>query len=426
MQTGYSINFKATLDWKVLLRKDSGMTACQTSYIIALCVVCSVAACVESADQEGGSGVQPNIVFIMADYLDWNHLSASNGALGSARTYYHTPHLEQLAASGVSFTHCYAMPNCAPSRAAILTGQYPARSTNGVYSVHHLNRFPKGEEETTPFVGGANRSDIAAAAITLGEALQMNGYTTAHIGKYHVGGHDDLATLPQHQGFDLNIGGNNEGSQRKSCFAMQDAEGHWYFHDVGDGAFDRFAAPYSAAYVQRHELPATLIGSAKHITDAQADAAESVIRQLAAGGKPFYLQLHTYAVHSKVIPRHDLLAEAAGRSMTLPEPVPGATAVAQYKLDRRQEYAAFVTGLDQAVGRVVQALRDPNNDGDEADSILANTIIVFTSDNGGTHDHNAPLKGKKGKREIFPRAVFECHLLSHGLVLLLRIQSLSA
>lgn len=338
----------------------------------------------------------PNIVFILVDDLGWNHLSAANGTLGSARSFYPTPNIEKLAASGMSFTHSYTMPNCAPTRAAILSGQYPARTSNGVYTVHHLNRFPKAEKETTLLLGGENRKDIAAEGITLAEALKKNGYRTAHIGKYHVGGHDGPDTLPQNQGFDINIGGNEEGSQRGRCFAVKDDAGRWNFENLGDGAFDRYAQPYSKEYIETHGLDASLIGTPKHVTDAQADAAEDVIKSMAQQTAPFYLQLHTYAVHAKVIPRSDLVKDAKKRPMNLPEAVPGGTKISDTTLALRHEYSAFVVGLDQAVGRVLDALDDPNQDGDTADSILENTVVVFTSDNGGTHDHNAPLKGKKG------------------------------
>lgn len=86
----------------------------------------------------------PNIVVFMVDDLGWNHISAAGPTLGTAPAVYQTPNLERLAAAGVSFPWAYAQPNCAPTRAAMLTGQYPARVHNDVYVVGSLNRHGRG------------------------------------------------------------------------------------------------------------------------------------------------------------------------------------------------------------------------------------------------------------------------------------------
>ena len=83
---------------------------------------------------------QPNIVIYMIDDLGWNQISAAKATMGTHTAEFQTPHLEKLAKNGLSFTHAYMQPNCAPSRAAVLSGQYPARVNNGVYVVGNLNR----------------------------------------------------------------------------------------------------------------------------------------------------------------------------------------------------------------------------------------------------------------------------------------------
>jgi arylsulfatase A-like enzyme len=321
---------------------------------------------------------QPNIIIFMVDDLGWNHIGVDAPTMGTHDKRYVTPNLAKLAEQGLSFTHAYAQPNCAPTRAAMLSGQYPARIHNGVYVVGNLNRNGRGgiSKEKAKFVGPDQSEDVAAEAITIAEALKKNGYATAHIGKFHVGGHQDETTMPENVGFDINIGGFAQGHQ-PSCFASQ-REGSWRFKNVGLGHFDRFGSPYDDSYVKRRDLPAELIGTPKHISDAVGDALEETVGKLHATGKPFYLQFHTYAVHGPVKARPDLKRAFQGGG------------------SGQAEYLGFIAGVDQNLKRMLDLLDDPNQDGDAADSIAENTIVFFTSDNGGTHADNLPLKGNKG------------------------------
>lgn len=321
---------------------------------------------------------QPNIVIYMADDLGWNHIGVEQGTMGTHGQQYVTPHLARLAKEGLSFTHAYAQPNCAPTRAAMLSGQYPARIHNDVYVVGNLNRNGKGgiSKEKAKFIGPKQSQDVAAKAITIAEALKKNGYATAHIGKYHVGGHQGEATMPENVGFDINVGGHAQGHQ-PSCFATK-ADGGWRFKGVGLGHFDRLGEPYSEAYVKRRGLPAELVGTPKHISDAVGDALEETIGKLHATGKPFYLQFHTYAVHGPVRARPDLKKAFQANGA------------------KQAEYLGFIAGVDENLKRLLDLLDDPNSDGDPSDGIAEDTVVFFTSDNGGTHADNLPLKGKKG------------------------------
>lgn len=328
---------------------------------------------------------RPNIIVYMVDDLGWNHIGVKQSTLGTANEMYQTPNLERLAAQGLSFTHAYSQPNCAPTRAAMLTGQYPARVNNDVYVVSHLNRFGKGgiTKQKARFYGPQQSEDVAAEAITVAEALKENGYATAHIGKYHAGGHEGgESTMPENAGFDINIGGFKQGHQ-PTCFGSKDKQGQWQFKGLGLGHFDRYAAPYDEAYLEQHGLPKSLLGTKKHISDALGDAMEATVKQLAAGENPFYLQFHTYAVHGPVRARPDLKADALTR-------------VKGDNKDKMADYVGFIASVDANLGRIFAALEDPDGDGDSADSIVEQTVILFTSDNGGTHTDNLPLRGEKG------------------------------
>ncbi|MAR12275.1 MAG: sulfatase [Blastopirellula sp.] len=338
---------------------------------LALTLILLFGITVQAADK-------PNIIIYMVDDLGWNHIGVDQVTMGTHGKQYVTPNLARMAQEGLSFTHAYAQPNCAPTRAAMLSGQYPARIHNDVYVVGSLNRNGKGgiTRQQAKFTGPKQSQDVAAEAITIAEALQHNGYATAHIGKYHVGGHEGQATMPENAGFDINIGGYSQGHQ-PSCFATKKAK-QWTFKGVGLGHFDRFGEPYDQAYLDRRGLSQDLQGTPKHISDAVGDALEETVGKLHATGKPFYLQFHTYAVHGPVRSRPDLKKKF------------------QSKGHSQAEYLGFIAGVDENLKRMLDLLEDPNLDGDKTDSIAENTIVFFTSDNGGTHANNLPLKGKKG------------------------------
>jgi len=345
--------------------------------------------CIAHADD---AGLRPNIIVYMVDDLGWNHISSDAATMRTHSDVYSTPHIERLARNGLSFTSAYAQPNCAPTRAAMLSGQYPARTNNDVYVVGNLNRYSKGKgrgnnkdlltKANARFRGPEQSEDVAPAAVTIAEALEKNGYATAHIGKYHVGGHRGDATLPENVGFDRNLGGFKQGHQ-PTCFAKENKSGGFEFSGVGRGDFDRWATPYSRDYVAKRGLPESLVGTPKHLSCALGDAMEQTVGELAADDEPFYLQFFSYAVHGPVRARPDLKQAAKERL--------GANASGT-----SSDYIGFIAGMDENLGRILAAVEDPNGDGNPEDSIAENTLILFTSDNGGTHASNEPLRGTKG------------------------------
>ena len=133
---------------------------------------------------------RPNVIFILADDLGWTDL----GCQGSA--YYETPHLDRLAAEGLRFTHGYtAGPNCQPTRAALMSGQYGPRT--GIYTVGGTNRF---DTSARPLAPVENVTKLAPAKVTVAEAVRAAGYRTGMFGKWHLG--EDPEHHPSAQGFD--------------------------------------------------------------------------------------------------------------------------------------------------------------------------------------------------------------------------------
>ena len=107
---------------------------------------------------------KPNLIVYMIDDLGWNQISAKQVTMGTHTGAFFTPNIEKIANRGLSFTHAYTQPNCAPSRAAMLTGQYPARINNDVYVVGNLNRNKKPgiTKEEASFIGPRQSEDVAS------------------------------------------------------------------------------------------------------------------------------------------------------------------------------------------------------------------------------------------------------------------------
>ncbi|MEN1679710.1 MAG: sulfatase-like hydrolase/transferase [Planctomycetota bacterium] len=307
---------------------------------------------------------QPNILLIFADDLGWTDTSVAAGTLGNHSDFYETPNLEALAASGMAFTDAYsAGANCAPTRAALLTGQYAPRATNNVYAVGSLNR---AGGQAVPLVGPdqglpTGQDQIPASAVTVAELLKGAGYTTAHFGKYHVGG--SASNGPLEQGFDFNFGGTSSGNPGSTYFA--DVAGVFATGNVGP-ELDAFASP------------------AEHLTDATTDAALSFLQNESDGN--FFMKVSYHAPHTPI----------AGQGR--PDLVAGFAAKPDGVAHNNDDYAALIRGVDEGVGRMRDYLLSTADPNDPSKTLADNTLIVFTSDNGGLEGptENAPLKGQKG------------------------------
>ena len=284
-----------------------------------------------------------NIVLFLIDDLGWRDL----GCYGSE--YYRTPHIDRLAAGGVRFTDAYAAcAVCSPTRASILTGKYPARLllTNWLPS----GRWdPKARLREGRFVRG-----LPVEERTLAEVLRDAGYRTIHIGKWHLG--SEPFCLPEHHGFDVNIGGNAHGAPGQYFFPYQ---GNW-------------SIPTTGRRARWNVLPDGEPG--EYLTDRLTDEAVKLIRQ--NHDRPFFLYFPHYGVHTPLQAKEEVIE----RYQRVPES----------QRQGQPTYAAMVESIDDSVGRVMEALRQAN--------LEQNTVVIFTSDNGGFYKatSNAPLRANKG------------------------------
>jgi arylsulfatase A-like enzyme len=310
---------------------------------------------------------RPNFVFILTDDLGWRDLSC----YGSR--FYETPNLDRLAGESVRFTDAYAScPVCSPTRASVLTGKYPATVgiTDWIDWAGHLHPC-RGRLVDVPYL-----KHLPTSEYSLAQALCDAGYATWHVGKWHLGGE---GYLPQDHGFEVNVGGCQVGS------------------------------PWPGGYFSPWAIPALEdvdVPDGTYLTDYLTDRAIELIRD--RDDRPFFLNLWTYTVHTPIQAKPEKVAkyEAKARAMGLDGIEPfeeGDHFPCEHKQHLRIKrrviqsdpaYAAMVESLDENVGRLLQAL--------ERAGEAQNTVVFFTSDNGGlataegSPTCNAPLAEGKG------------------------------
>jgi len=301
---------------------------------------------------------RPNVVVIVADDMGWR----DPGCYGS--TFYETPVLDGLARDGCRFTSAYsAAAVCSPTRASLLTGNYPARVG--------ITQYIGGSQKPTPYK--TNLGD----ELTLGDVFRQNGYATGYVGKWHLCASDNENVHgPKQHGFTYAIGNN--------------------------GSMPRYFPPHRNFWRQQEpptiHLPPT--AGEEYLTDRLTDKALGFIEQNAS--QPFLLYLAFYNPHTPIEAREKLVEkyeekaramgiDKPGQSMFAPEPI-GDTVTRQ--IQNNPVYAAMIEILDANVGRMLQKL--------ETEGIAKNTIVVFLSDNGGLSCYgarptsNAPLRAGKG------------------------------
>lgn len=300
---------------------------------------------------------RPNIVLIVVDDLGWSDLSCSGS------DFYETPRIDGLASRGLFYRNAYAAaPVCSPTRASLLSGKYPAR----VGVTQYIGGHGVGRLADVPYF-----RELPENEFSLARALSAGGYRTWHVGKWHLG---PVRCWPENHGFDLNIGGCQAGKP--------------------------------STYWSPYHLPTLIDGpDGEYLTDRLTDEAVRLIRQ--SDEQPFFLNLWHYTVHIPIEAPADLVAKYQAKAQRMGratealeegEEMPAwhlrGERVRRRHVQSHPGYAAMIENLDDNVGRVIDALSDRG--------VLDNTILVFTSDNGGlstaesSPTSNRPLAEGKG------------------------------
>jgi arylsulfatase A-like enzyme len=292
---------------------------------------------------------RPNVVLILIDDMGWADL----GCYGSKL--HKTPHIDGLAAGGMRFTQGYAAcPVCSPTRASILSGKWPAR-------LHLTDWLPgRGDLPAQRLARPQIRQYLPLEEITIAELLHDAGYVTGSIGKWHLGG---AGFGPRQQGFDVNIAGDAGGSP-PSYFAPFQRK-----NDAGK-------------ILGRQLVGLENVPAGAYLTDLLNEAAVEFIND--NHNRPFFLYLPHYTVHIPLQAKEELIARYP----------PENTFRGQ---QNNPVYAAMIESLDEGLGRILATL--------DKHAIADNTIVIFTSDNGGLATlegphtpatSNAPLREGKG------------------------------
>ncbi len=281
---------------------------------------------------------RPNVVFILADDLGWTDL----GCYGSR--YYETPHIDALRRDGLKFTQAYTCgPNCAPTRACLMSGQYTPR--HGIYTV---STGARGLEKFRRMVPVKNRTDLPLDIVTLADAMHQAGYATGMFGKWHLGNQGPYH--PSKRGFDEAIvtGGRHFAPRFRTLPKVDVPEGTYLADFLTDRAVD---------FIRRHQK------------------------------QPFFLYLPHFAVHTPLEAKASLIER-----FRMKQPAGG---------HRNPVYAAMIASLDESVGRIVATLDEL---GLSENTIVIfssdNGGVGGYGELGGSTGRNitdnAPLRGGKG------------------------------
>ncbi len=301
-----------------------------------------------------------NIVFILADDLGAKDVGAFNPG-----TFYETPNLDNLAASGMRFTNAYAAsPVCSPTRASIMTGKNPGR-------LHTTDYFGAPQPDTQrprwlrkPLLPARYLDALPHEETTVAEALREAGYRTFFAGKWHLG---PEGSFPEDHGFEINKGGIQRG---------------------GPYGGDRYFSPYGNSRLE--DGPA-----GEHLPERLGRETAEFIKTTAAEDIPFLAYLSFYSVHTPLMTRSDLQEKYEAKSASGPDLTWGEEGERKVRLVQNHAvYAGMVETMDNAVGVVLEAL--------ETAGVADNTLVIFMSDNGGlstSEGHptsNLPFRAGKG------------------------------
>ena len=251
-------------------------------------------------------------------------------------TYYETPNIDKLSKSGMTFYNGYASSaNCAPSRASMLTGKY--HPFHGIYSVKNSDR---GNKKTRKIIPIKTKTKLELEYFILPEMLKSKGYSTGHFGKWHMG---PKGYFPEQMGFDINIGGNEHGGPG-SYFSP------YKYPNISNGLKDEY------------------------LTDRLGDEVVKFIEK--NKGNNFFAYVPFFSVHTPIQSKSEYEKKYRNKESN--------------EYHNREDYAGMIQSLDENIGKILEKIDKLN--------LSKNTLIIFTSDNGGIKaiSNQYPLRAGKG------------------------------
>jgi arylsulfatase A-like enzyme len=317
---------------------------------------------------------KPNILLFLVDDMGWQDTSVPFWKKPTRfNRHFRTPNMERLARQGIRFTNAYSHAVCSPTRTSIMTGHNPAR--------HHVSNWTLRTDKDTSGAWGRTASPPAwrkgglqPEDLTLPKLLQQAGYFTIHSGKAHWGAMGTPGSNPENLGFDINIAGHAAG-------------GPGSYQGKEDYGNNRKDSPWGVPGLEKYH------GKKTHLTDALTKETKAAISTAVKADKPFYCYMAHYAIHAPIQPHQRFMKGYKDRAYDdtdIDIPV------------EEERYASMVEGMDASLGALLKHIEKLG----EAE----NTLVIFTSDNGGLSvharnttpygtgpdTHNYPLKAGKG------------------------------
>ena len=285
-----------------------------------------------SCNDHSNKVTKPNVIFILVDDLGWNDL----GYTGSK--FYESPNIDTLSNYSFQFTNAYsASPVCSPTRASIMTGKHPSR-------VNITDWIPGNDPKDKPLLGPQDLDALPLEEITIAEELKSSGYNTFYVGKWHLG---SQGSYPEDHGFDINIGGFEKGSPM-------------------------------GGYYSPYKNPKLSDGpEGEYLTDRLTDEALGLINNRDSS-KPFALFLSYYNVHTPIQANLEYVDYFKEKLSRMNDNVVRTRdeGDALTRLNQTDaEYASMVYAVDENIGKLINGLK--------ANGLYENSLIIFTSDNGG-------------------------------------------
>ncbi|MCW9707909.1 sulfatase [Fodinibius salsisoli] len=333
--------------------------------------VLMVVGCSEHANKQFDTSSKPNIILFFVDDLGWQDTSVPfyrDTTLFNKK--YHTPNMERLADQGMLFTNAYsASPVCTPTRSSIMTGQNPGRSNITNWTLRNDVTRQETASRNYPLRSPNNWKveGVQPDSMLLPMLLKKQGYRTIHAGKAHFGAIDTEGANPKTLGFDVNIAGHAAGAP--GSYLAEDKYGN-----------ERPDSPWGVPGLEQYYDSDTFLSEALTIE------ANKAVDQAVADGKPFFINMAHYAVHTPIMTDKRYFQDYLDEGIDSTE----------------AQYASLIEGVDTSLGKIWQNL--------EEEGVAENTIILFMSDNGGlsahargetpmgteANTHNKPLRSGKG------------------------------
>lgn len=295
----------------------------------------------------------PNVLFILVDDLGWADLGYSGS------NFYESPYVDKLAREGITFSSFYSGgPVCSPTRASILTGKSTARTG--------ITTFLINEERDAPYV----THELPLEEYTVAEAFKAHGYQTGYIGKWHLGYKQPFWAV--HQGFDFAVGGSTSKLDWLDAYPDQEPP------------VDRLETLMFSPYHFTHMDDGP---DNEYLTDRLTN--ETIEFMSRHKNKPFFVFLAFHTVHTPLDAKPEVVEKFKRKLIGLNLSKSETQEFGSRVYQNLPEYAAMVYHMDENIGKLMKAL--------DKLGLRENTIIVFTSDNGGknTVTSNAPLRGAK-------------------------------